>query len=274
MSISIIIPWCNRQEIKKTLSQNKSIFQKYNVEIIIVNHGGDTDKLDLICKDLSISNLKTLNLKSAHFNKCTALNIGAYKARFYILFFLDADIILRDDFLVLAIEKLSNFNFLTIERVFESNKEEKENKKKISYLNEVAYFTELTSHTHDKVLLETNRVRFTDGSRSAPGLLLIYREHFIKIDGMNSSLEHWGWEDLDLIARLQLALGLSHQRLGSVTHLSHEDNVRNLGGKSRSQNEMTNFSLCLSNYIQGQYKGTYSQDIEEWKDKMTEINFN
>lgn len=271
VGISFIVPWCNRPEISKTLAANQVVFEKRESQQLIVNCGGDISELEFLCKEAKVKNTKIININTPQFNKSLALNIGAHYAKHNMLFFLDADIVFKEDFISIVQKKILDDSFFTIERVFESNKKD-DNEKKVKSLLEIAYFTQFICPRNKSVTLETNRVRFNDGSRSAPGLLLINRHNFISIDGMNSDLQFWGWEDLDIIVRAQLDLGLTHNQMGSVIHLSHDDVVRNLGGLSRNQCEMSNFSLCLSNYARGNFKGTYAKDLKKWKSKITEIN--
>ena len=203
-------------------------------------------------------------IQGTKFNKSLALNIGTFVAQAERLFFLDTDILLREDFLPQALKLLDRPCFVTIDRVFES----KRSTGLHHQLREIAYSIELVGPRNRKVRLETNRVRFYDSSRSGPGLILLTREHFLQVDGMNSELEGWGWEDLDLIARLQLALGLRWHRVGATTHLTHSDELRTFRNYTRAADEEANFSTCLANYSLGHYLGTYSEDIARWKESL------
>jgi hypothetical protein len=124
---------------------------------------------------------------------------------------------------------------------------------------------ELVTTDDRRVKVETNRTRFADGSRSGPGLILLAREHFLHVDGMNSQLEGWGWEDNDLVARLQLMLGLSERRAGSATHLSHGDHLRCVNGRSRMETANANIARSLARDAQGNFQGTYRADVAAWQ---------
>lgn len=266
--LSIIIPWSNRPEIRTTLLQNRPILKEYDLEVIVVCCGGDFGWLREQFKDETMPEVRWLNLPGEAFNKSLALNIGASAARADRLFFLDSDVLLENDFVGEALQLLDGSTFVTIDRVFESHPTRKLSK---SDLKELAYVSEFVASNNRSVRVETNRVRFHDGSRSAPGLIFLARDHFCQVEGMNAELKRWGWEDIDLIVRLQLLLNLERRQVGSVIHLSHGDELRNLGNEPRPRNEFRNSSKCIANYHRGHYFGTYSQDIRQWQNRVKEV---
>ena len=263
--LSIIIPWRNRPEIQTTLQANQSIFNAHDVEVIVVNCGGDNEQILKASAGTKIKQLQCLELGSGQFNKALALNIGAFAARSKRLFFLDTDILLKEDFLSSALAMLDEGCFVTVDRVFES---QQGTKAEPGYLEEFAHVIELLGKDNRKARIETNRVRFSEASRSAPGLVMLERQHFLQVEGMNSDLEGWGWEDLDLLVRLQFVLNISQRRTGAVVHLTHSDQSRNLGGQTRTASEQLNSSICIENYRVGHFLGTYSDDAARWSDKL------
>jgi predicted glycosyltransferase involved in capsule biosynthesis len=265
--LSIIIPWFNRPEIKTTLLQNRAIFKEYDLEVIVVCCGGDFDWLHEQFQDQTIPEVRWLDLPSEHFNKSLALNIGASVAQAEQLFFLDTDVLFKYDFLAEALQLINGSTFVTIDRVFESNPTRQDSN---GHLKELGYMVEFVAAGKRTVRVETNRVRFDDGSRSAPGLIFLSRKHFCQVAGMNAELKRWGWEDIDLILRLQLLLNLERRQVGSVVHLSHGDELRNLDNQPRPRSEFRNSSKCMANYQQGHYYGTYQQDIKQWKNRIKE----
>ncbi|MCB0196794.1 MAG: glycosyltransferase family 2 protein [Anaerolineae bacterium] len=265
--LSIIIPWSNRPEIKKTLLQNRAIFQNYDLEIIVVCCAGDFDQLQELFVDHYLPEVRWLNLPNEHFNKSLALNIGGSVARSDKLFFLDTDVLLKYDFLAEALHVLDGSTFVTVDRVFESHPTRRVTG---SRLKDFANSIEFVTDDERVVRVERNRIRFSDGSRSAPGLILLSKAHFYQVQGMNAELKRWGWEDIDLMVRLQLLLGLERRQLGAVVHLSHGDDVRNLVNEPRPRSEFRNSSISMANYQQGNYYGTYQQNIKQWKDFIKE----
>jgi glycosyltransferase involved in cell wall biosynthesis len=234
-------------------------------EAVVVNCGGDSDRLTAALAGISLPGLRRVEIPAPAFNKGLALNLGVSASRSGRLFLLDADIVLQDDLLPRAIALLDRPGFVTVDRVLESAPPPPVER---PGLREIGHVVELTGPRNRKVRLETNRVRFRDGSRSGPGLVLLAREHFLGVDGMNSDLEGWGWEDLDLLARLQLALRLPRRPWGSVIHLSHGDEVRRFEGPAPAVNEQRNYAMCLFNYGLGHYLGTCADDVATWRDRI------
>lgn len=258
---SIIIPWSNRPSLLQTLQENRAAFLSYPIELIIVNGGGDVAMLeDLIRQadmDIQVIHLPAMKV----FNKCYCLNVGAHHAQGRYLFFLDADIIFTETLLTEVLTYLPADYFVTVEKVKESAAKPGGPS---SYLSELAYYIEITDIEQRRVKIETSRLFINEKSRSAPGLIFMKREDFEAVNGMNAALEGWGWEDNDLLARLQLVLALQWKRCGSAVHLTHGDDVRVLPAGSRHASEQRNFGICLDNYSQGNYQGTYKEDIASY----------
>jgi hypothetical protein len=263
--LSIIIPWRDRPEIATTLRENSAVFSAHNLEVVVVNCGGDAAQLRAAIEGACFGRLRFVELKGADFNKSLALNLGVCVARAPHLFFLDTDVTLKGDFLAEALGLLDSECFVTVERAFESAATAADEE---SQLEEVAQLIRLVAAGGREAWVETNRTRLRDGSRSAPGLVMLSREHFVAVDGMNSDLHGWGWEDLDLLVRLQLALGLHRRQAGSVVHLTHGDELRYFGGRGRAGSEQINFSTCLENYRLGHLYGTYADDVRTWRERL------
>jgi predicted glycosyltransferase involved in capsule biosynthesis len=265
---SIIIPWANRPELAETLEKNMPEFRQNNAEVIIVNIGGDTMQLKEIIRPFKYP-FKTLELPGQLlFNKCICLNMGVYAATNNYLFFLDADIILEKEFLSSAARHLTTACFVTLEKVFESKPT---NNKIKSNLSELAYYVEFTDVNNNKALIETSRLFINEKSRSAPGMVLLTKENFIRVNGMNGDLSGWGWEDNDLLSRLQLTLHLEWKRAGTATHLTHGDEVRIFNNSTKKASEAANFSRCLNNYSLGNYAGTYQQDVTRFSNELIAV---
>ncbi|MEX1367415.1 MAG: galactosyltransferase-related protein [Nannocystaceae bacterium] len=262
--LSVIVPWCDRAEIVRTLDANAEIFERHDVEVVVVQCAGDAGWLAEALGRLGRP-VTWVDVPADGFNKALALNLGVHAARGDNLLFLDCDVILRDDFLPQALERLQHDRFVTVRRVFESaaSSVPADAPRALGALANAVGLETADGHT---VWIETNRVRFDDGSRSGPGLIFVRREHFEAVDGMNSDLVGWGWEDLDLVARLQLAGIASRQELGEVVHLSHGNAAR--AGDSTHATEADNFSVCLANYRLGYHRGTYQDDVQTCADAI------
>lgn len=260
-----MIPWSNRPEIAETVRRNAPLLAAAGAEAVVVDCGGDSGRLTAVLGDAPRPGLRRVEVPSPVFNKGLALNLGVSAARSDRLFLLDADIVLQEDLLPRAIALLDRPGFVTVDRVLESVAPPPADR---PGLREVGHVLELTGSRNRKIRLETNRVRFRDGSRSGPGLVLFARRDFLAVDGMNSDLAGWGWEDLDLLVRLQLALRLRRRPCGSVVHLSHGDEVRSFDGPAPAANEQRNYAMCLFNYGLGHYLGTYTDDVATWQGRI------
>lgn len=264
--LSVVIPWCNRLEIERTLEENGPVLMAHDLEILVVNCGGETSWLSLRLTKMSLPRVRWIEVPAGSFNKSLALNLGAFASRAPNLFFLDADILFHEDFITEAIERLSDACFVTVDRVYESIAAQAP--KEPPFLQTLVYTIELVDRRGRLIRLETNRLRLDDRSRGAPGLIFLRKKDFLDVGGMNAELERWGWEDLDLLARLQFSLGLERRSMGSVVHLSHGDDVRNLGNMTRTISEAHNFSQCLASYCIGHFQGTYLEDVTTWKNQI------
>ena len=272
--LSVLIPWRDRPEIRTTLEQNIAILRQFDSEILILNCGGDAERLKTLLRDSKISSppeIHITDLVHTHFNKSYALNIGAYLSRSSRIFVLDADILLNVELIRDALDILERSAFATVEKVFESQP--------IDYLFEGSKYKPLSvarTHFIDISLADGNTVKIcsyrsdeVEGSRAGPGLVFVRREDLLRIEGYNADLLYWGWEDLDLAVRLKSVLALEHCEVGSVVHLSHTDDSRALSGKSRPDSNMSNLGACCERYAQGNFRGTYSRDVQSWLSKAS-----
>jgi glycosyltransferase involved in cell wall biosynthesis len=252
--ISTIIPWSNRPELAITLRENQAQLASSASEIIVVNCGGDSGMVEQAVRQ--IPNLKLANIGVNAFNKALALNVGASLAQGETLFLMDADVRLAPHLIErMAARTSPGSAFTTVERLTESEPAMEPG----GAVAEVAHSIELVLLDGMRISLDTNRIRYSDGSRSAPGLLMVARKDFYGVGGMNSDLQGWGWEDLDLIIRLKAKGHLEHHFVGEAMHLSHGDDKRSFHS-AKGQDEVENFLVCLANYRLGHFVGTYEDD--------------
>jgi hypothetical protein len=95
----------------------------------------------------------------------------------------------------------------------------------------------------------------------------VKRNLFISVGGMNSLLTGWGWEDNDLLIRLQYLSGRPAKQLGSATHMSHTDDSRLIRRGSKAASERANFQMALASYMCGHWQGTMKDDVAKWAKK-------
>lgn len=259
MNVTIVIPWSNRPDLAESLKMNHSKFNVDHIEIIIVNFGGNTEEANEIVNASALNNIKLLHIKSDVFNKSKAINIGVYHAQNETIFILDCDIVINDAINDITVALKDENSFLTLLKTTESNR----SSKKIieGEIKELAYYIGFKGKNGKEVLVETNRMFLSENARSCPGLVILSKSNFIKIGGMNADLVGWGWEDIDLVYRLEFH-GIERVKKGNCIHLSHSDTKRYLIKEDKATNEDLNFKKALANYLIGDFLGTYEEDIE------------
>jgi hypothetical protein len=268
--LSVLIPWCDRPEIRTTLTQNAPILRQFDSEILVLNCGGDAEQLKTLLYDSGSPTLpetRITDLGRPQFNKSYALNIGAYLSRSSRIFVLDADILLNIEVVKGALTILERSAFVTVEKVFESQPTElfgrgTSKHKPLSVVT--TYFVDISLADGTSISVRTFRKEEMEGIRGGAGLIFVRRDHLIQVDGYNSDLQHWGWEDNDMRVRLKRVLDLEHCEVGSVFHLSHPDSARALFGKSRESAVRSNLATVCERYAEGNFRGTYSSDVEAW----------
>jgi N-terminal domain of galactosyltransferase len=260
-SLSVIIPWCDRPELLRTLAHNAACFAATGAEVIVGNCGGRRDTLPGELMALAGVALRWTDIPALGFNKGLALNLGASLSKRDALFFLDTDILIEPATLVELVGALNEESFVTVASVVESRALEL--RRPPSQIEAVTHMVEFRTAAGEIHRIVTNRLDLQHGARTGPGLALVWRRDFLAIGGMNGALTAWGWDDLDLIARLQMALGRQRREVGSVTHLSHSDRTRTIFGKDRGKSESRNFMACLAAYSAGDLRGTYDEDVAQ-----------
>ena len=259
--LSIIIPWCDRAELKMALPSILENIQGLDADITIVNLGGDKENLKqqtLVSSDINIINIS----KIPNFNKSIAQNIGAkYTTKPYI-FFCDCDIIFPTGLIkeLLDLLRKDSNSFLTVAQV----KETEVNSRNAKNITSISYNLELKIKDGTTICIKDSEENSLDGIRNAPGLLMVKRSDFEKINGFNSEFDGWGWEDQDVICRLVLYAKLKYLTFGMASHISHNDNVRmklytqKYNNRWHSRDVM--FRKALNNYDEENFMGTYKQD--------------
>lgn len=253
--LSIIIPWCDRPELKETLRANAEYFK--GAEFIVVNYGGDPELLRHCIDNVDVK-LRLLTVKlpeKSVFVKSRALNLGISVASRDICLCLDADILIEDfcvDDLVEGAESLGMF--ITLQWVRD------EPAHSIRYIDLPAKITnmlEISLEDGRSTIIELSSYQSINNARSGPGIVAVSKKALLEIGGYDSELQGWGWEDVDLIARLQLA-GLQRLVRGRGLHLG----APSVHTAERVSSEARNRTKCLSKYAAGNMKGSIVLDAE------------
>ncbi len=260
--LSIIVSWRDRDELQRALPSLLAAARSVAGEVVIVNYSGTTEKLAAMLpedgRDIQIVHVPDQKF----FNKAAAQNMGAHHAQHPLLFFCDCDIVLEAPLVQDLAQKLlsQDGHFATLAGVRESETNSRGAKHVISF----GY--ELIIRTADgrQLRIVDNEEDGEKGTRQAPGLLLVRRSDFLGIQGYNSDLHGWGWEDQDMISRLTLGQGLTRLIEGYALHLSHDDAARlacypEVASRWESRDRM--FRKALANYDDANFSGSYQRDV-------------
>ena len=272
-SLSAIVPWSNRDSLRTSLAGNERWMTSDLVEIVLINCGGDAQQLRTILDGFPRIPRKLIELPDRKFNKSLALNIGIYASSAPTIFVLDADVILQSHPLTELFPLIDDHTFLTLARVRESERSDPWWKLPDDQVTGENNFIQSMTETHsmdfrwaDGTVTRINAYRadLCDESRAGPGLIMAKREHLMQIEGYNSNLELWGWEDNDVEVRLRRVLSLKHLDFGQAIHLTHGDELRRLNGMDLRQSDWENLVRVCKRYSQGNFLGTYSADVSTW----------
>jgi glycosyltransferase involved in cell wall biosynthesis len=274
-ALSVLIPWYERDELRLTLAANAPAFRAHEVEVLVLNCGGSSTRLRELITASEAPGVRQLDIAAPRFNKSLALNIGLSYSRSDIVFTLDADVVLLGDVLGEARTLADGQSFVTLDWRYESepapfNSPQPEIVNKFVVALVTSSTLEFLFRDGTTVQYQLSRQDIFGIKRANPGLLLAKKRDLLEIQGHNSELESWGWEDNDVLVRLQYALGLRRVQKGSALHLTHGDDRRRLQG-SRIQSDRLNFLRCCRNYNNGLFLGTYHADVAWAEGNVTEM---
>jgi GT2 family glycosyltransferase len=260
--ISIVVTWRDRVELMKTLPRFVATAAHCGGDLTLVNYGGNQSLLlDIVARSKGSACRVVQRAPEQYFNKARAQNLGAAHSRHSLLFFCDCDILLDETPIVTLARDVATRRgiFATIAGVIESEPNSRQAKNVACFGYEL--FIRLANGR--TLTIVDNEEDAADGTRQAPGLLLVRREDFLRVGGYNGRLHGWGWEDQDMIARLTLAGGLERVQRGIVTHLSHDDSARVAHyppALNRWESRDRMFRQALAYYDDGDFVGTFAAD--------------
>jgi predicted glycosyltransferase involved in capsule biosynthesis len=262
MEVTVVIPWCDRGELGHALPANVETLRTVGAEALIVNGGGDIHHLRELTKDYIGPRVRLVHMAGAPcFNKAECLNMGAFLSGADWIFTLDCDIVLDADFLHTALKIVKDGNrFVTVKEVIESDPG-------VIAHSWSLHGALLERVTTTKVVHQNGRSAIiqhsidNQGTRNGTGLVLVKREHFVAVEGLNSGLKGWGYEDVDFQVRLQLGLGLKRIPMGKARHLSHPPI------SDAEATQARNVAAAWKNYSRGKLHGPFTSDVGHWKDR-------
>ncbi len=259
--LEIIIPWRDREELSQSAPSFVATAKRCGTRLSVVNFGGDPSQLRFLLGEHAPAFHCTDVDGETYFNKARCNNIGAAFATGDLLFFCDCDIILNEsvDPLFAAVASREGV-FGTVEGV----RETMPNARAANNLVCFGYTLFLKIRNGRTLTIVDTEEDADDGSRQAPGLLVVKRQDFDAVKGYNGDFVGWGWEDQDMIARLTLGRGLKRLQGGVVEHISHDDAARTrhhpttYANRWESRDRM--FRQALQNYDEDNFSGTFDRD--------------
>jgi hypothetical protein len=249
MKFSIVITCdCNRS-IRPALSALADACVEQMAEIVVVLFGLDERTLgsnsDIVTHGLTITNHP--------FNKALGINLGVQLTSSSAFFLMDADVSVDARTLAMGLRNISdNRSYATIRKVRSINMK--------TPSREERHVCKLVFPGAKSLQVTTSRT-YSDGSRSGPGLVFVAREHFLGVGGMNSELKGWGWEDIDLLVRLEMKLGLRRRYIGTALHVSPNRPYSLTELRERATSERANMYRALVRYQQMSFDGTLATDV-------------
>lgn len=271
--LAVLIPWCDRPGFQEALARNRPWLQQSGADVLILNCAGDQETLQSLVASLAWPQLQLIRIPYPRFNKALALNLGIHVTNAEWIFTLDADVVSDHSPVPLDLAFLKatlDSSYVTVTWMHESDPSPPPlaglRARRDSALRAVEQSHALTFYWADgsSSTVTTARTNLLSGSRAGAGLLLTRREHLAAVNGYNSALEHWGWEDNDVQFRLAKVLGLRHIEMGEVTHVSHGDAARAMYGESRSTLTWHNLRQSVERYAGLDFQGTLASDIAHW----------
>lgn len=260
--LSIVISWRNRSELKYALPVLTECARLVGGDVIVVDYGGDPHQLADQVESGDSAIVRVVRVQGEqYFNKARAQNVGASYATGRVLFFCDCDIVVNPTEVAELATDVDNSTgrFATIAGV----KESVLNARRAGNVVRFGYELKIRIANGRELHIVDFEEDAEDGTRQAPGLLLVQRSDFLTIDGYNGRLHGWGWEDQDIIARLTLAAGLTRIQRFIAIHLSHDDAARMThypAAQTRWESRDRMFRQALAFYDEGDLAGTYSRD--------------
>lgn len=260
--IRIIVTWRDRDELQQSITSLYESARALNGAVTIVNYGGDARRLQgLLPKEHDVDLIHVNG--EEYFNKSRAANVGASTCQEPLLFFCDCDVILGSGVITNLAAQMDRHpqSFATLAGVRETVVNSRAAKNVACF----GYEMRIRLQNGREVRIVDNEEDASDGTRQAPGLLLVRRHHFELIRGYNGHLHGWGWEDQDMICRLTLALGLQRLTGGNALHVSHGDEcrVQNYPIADRWESRDRMFRQALRNYDEEKFMGTLNEDASK-----------
>jgi hypothetical protein len=263
--LTTIIPWCDRPELRRTLAENAAIFADMCSDVVVVNCGGDATELRTILESVPAVGARPVDL-AAPFNRSLAINIGIHHAAPGVVFVLDADILLSTSLRRHA-DRCADGRYFGILAGMKTEPPREglfRPPPGVFLHGSVAELRELYYWSDGRVTNVILSRLDSEQNRSACGIVLVERRVVLEIGGYRSDFPGWGWEDIDLQVRL-LRKGIESFLVPeTITHLEHDNAVRDLHGATPRDSAARNRAQAWRDYCRGHFHGTYETDVQRW----------
>lgn len=249
--LTIIMTVKDRSEIIETLQYLDKEFKELRpLEILIVSQDKSILYLESELRNLHHINtiVKIIQYPCEKFNKSLAINIGISKAKGEKILQLDVDIQIDLFNLEQMVKGLVKDSFVILKEIKESEEDVIEGDIKEFKFSLGFKFLNID------ISVDTSKYYFNTGTRMAPGMLLAWKKDLIQVQGYDSNLEGYGFEDIDIIIRLK-ALGRKLFEIGCGHHILKITDV------SRRKSDSNNLWYCVDKYHVGNFLGTMDQDL-------------
>ena len=227
--VSVVVPFCRRPEISRTLAALAADPDRPALDVIVVECGPrDAGTASRVLAERPPP--RWIDAGRRHFNKPYAVNVGVHQAVAGTVLLLDADVLVGPGFLAAAANTVRPGLMCVLGGVAEA--------------------------------------RHPGRFRPAPGILMCSARDYRAVGGMSSDLHGWGFDDIDLIMRLRIS-GVVLRRMGQGTHLTHGDDRRDVPqGMTKEQSDARNRVLAYTRMARGQISGTYEHDVARWRGRQ------
>lgn len=221
--ISAIVPCYNRaghlDRLLESLSWSKVPRDQY--EVIVCDDGGADETEQTTgewCRRGMDVRYHRLREASSPRNNAAARNAGLALARYPIVLNTDSDSVFVSDVLEVMPRILTGDKFCSCGSYRTLTREATRE------LDVVCRDRPLTKDDYlRRVAGRSNQVRSPDEVHALHGAFVCWRHHLIEIGGYDERFTEWGWEDLDILTRLERGLGLTRRFVeeAAVVHLWH-----------------------------------------------------
>lgn len=241
MNVSLICACKNRFNALKIALNSWTSFKEIK-EIIIVDWSSD-EPIDHLTKlDSRIKILRVDDKK--YFNLAQPLNLAASCATGDYIIKVDCDYIINPYYNFFEKYKIDNNSFVSGNVALQKSYE---------YLDQDGnYSINFKNISIEEIVEYCNS--YNHFFKFLKGMLYVSRDNFLKVGGYDEDISDYGWEDTDIVSRLDL-LNLEHKKITydhNLIHIPHPD-------RKRFENS-PNYGIDLENSIRYNLSEVYPED--------------